>query len=77
MNPNHPDGGGMETHACRVWNNYVLKSGFDNLLVIAHSAGGGCLTAIQKNFSDTFYNHVKKIAYTDSWTIEKKSLTET
>jgi hypothetical protein len=46
MNPNHPEGGDMETHALHVWNDYVLNSGFGKLLVIAHSAGGGCLTAI-------------------------------
>ena len=36
----------MDVHACYVWNTYVKNSGFDQISVVAHSAGGGCLTAI-------------------------------
>jgi hypothetical protein len=54
MNPNEnsyeneriPFNGSMESHAKFVWRNYILNSGFSKLLVIAHSAGGGCLQAI-------------------------------
>ena len=46
----------MSDHAVHVWQNYVLNSGFDKLLIIAHSAGGGCLTSIMTKFKDTFYN---------------------
>lgn len=43
---------------------------------MAHSAGGGCLSAIQKQFEDSFYNTVKKVAFTDSWVIGKNQLNE-
>jgi len=33
----------MEEHALHVWENYILNSGFEKLLIIAHSAGGSCL----------------------------------
>ena len=46
----------MSSHAVHVWENYVLNSGFTKLLIIAHSAGGGCLTSIQTKFKDTFYS---------------------
>jgi len=65
----------MPDHAVFVWEKYVLNSGFKNILLIAHSAGGGCTRAIQTKFADTFYNQVKEIAYTDSWVIEKEALT--
>ena len=37
----------MQEHAVFVWEKYILDSGFENILVIAHSAGGGCLKSIQ------------------------------
>ena len=46
MNPNHPAGGGMQNHACQVWDKFVENSGFKDIKIIAHSAGGGCLSAI-------------------------------
>ena len=55
MNPNHDDEPGMDQHAVRVWGNYIENSGFSKILVIAHSAGGGCLSSIQKKFAKTFY----------------------
>lgn len=36
----------MDVHAIYVWNKYVMGSGFDHISVVAHSAGGGCLSAI-------------------------------
>ena len=51
-----PGSRSMDEHALNVWNNYVKDSGFDKISVVAHSAGGGCLTAIQTTFKDTFYN---------------------
>ena len=84
MNPNEDscDGkqiplcGSMEEHAFYVWKTYVKPAGFKKLNIIAHSAGGDCLTTIQKRFADTFYQKVNKIAYTDSWPIEASDLTQ-
>ena len=36
----------MVDHACYVWDKYVKDSGFDQISVVAHSAGGECLSAI-------------------------------
>lgn len=35
-----------QKHACLVWKNHIERSGFKNLFVIAHSAGGDCIMAI-------------------------------
>ena len=45
----------MQDHAEWVWRQYVVNSGFDKINIVAHSAGGGCLKAIMKKFSDTFW----------------------
>jgi hypothetical protein len=45
----------MTEHAVFVWRNYVLPSGFKDICVVAHSAGGACLREIQRKFADTFY----------------------
>ena len=37
-------------HANFVWKNYVINSGFESILLLAHSAGGECVKAIQTNF---------------------------
>lgn len=66
----------MDSHAYHAWDTYVENSGFESILIIAHSAGGGCLTTIQREFASTFYQKVKRIAYTDSWTIQKDELNE-
>lgn len=66
----------MTEHAKFVWRNYVVDSGFEDISVVAHSAGGACLQEIQREFASTFYNQVKKIAYTDSWVISKSELTK-
>lgn len=60
MNPNEwkdsktgkevPLSSGMKEHTENVWRYVVDKSGFDQLYVIAHSAGGPCLTNIQLKF---------------------------
>ena len=36
----------MSNHATHIWKNYVLNSGFEEIFVIAFSAGGNCLTSI-------------------------------
>jgi hypothetical protein len=36
----------MKEHCDYVWTKFVAPSGFSKLLVIAHSAGGYCLTSI-------------------------------
>ena len=40
----------MTDHAEFVWDKYIKDSGFDQICVVAHSAGGGCLSAIQTTF---------------------------
>ena len=66
----------MSQHAVHVWENYVANSGFGKVQIIAHSAGGMCLTAIQKTFKDTFYKMVDQIALTDSCVISSSELTK-
>ena len=57
----------MPAHAVFVWEKYVQSSGFDRISVVAHSAGGGCVTAIHNHFKNTFFDQVDKLAYTDSF----------
>ena len=64
---------GMQ-HEKYVWGRYVKDSGFDQISIVAHSAGGGGLMSIQTSFADTFYDMVSSIAYTDSWVISKQNL---
>lgn len=71
MNPNFkipglPD---MGEHAKWVWKNYVEPAGFENILLIAHSAGGGCVSELMLDYPDHFFSTVKEIAYTDSFVI--------
>lgn len=66
----------MTAHAYHVWMEYVEPSGFESVLIIAHSAGGRCLSTIQKQCSGSFYKIVKKIAYTDSFVIPKSELNQ-
>lgn len=66
----------MESHSRFVWEKYVSPSKFNRLYIVAHSAGGGCLSSIQRTFHDEFYKRVAKVALTDSWTIDAKLLTE-
>jgi hypothetical protein len=37
----------MVDHCLNVWETYVENAGFEKLFIIAHSAGGRCLSAIQ------------------------------
>lgn len=62
MNPNV--GQSMQDHCVRVWREFVEPAGFSKLLVIAHSAGGKCVTAVMEEFP-TFFLSVDKLAYTD------------
>ena len=64
----------MEDHCLNVWKTYIENAGFKKLLIIAHSAGGRCLSSIQYNFPYKFYNPVNKIALTDSYVIAKEYL---
>ena len=85
MNPNYnkdpetqvtiPHNSTMAEHAVFVWKNYVEPSGFDKISIIAHSAGGGCLSEIIRVFPETFFTKVHKIAYTDSFVIPRNRLT--
>ena len=61
----------MQKHAVYVWNRFVKESGFTDISVVAHSAGGACLSAILSTFKDSFFEQVKSIAYTDSWVVDK------
>ena len=86
MNPNFnsdpetgvgiPHSRDMTDHALYIWDKYVKDSGFDQICVVAHSAGGGCINEIQDTFADTFYNQVHKVAYTDSWVIDRSRLND-
>ena len=64
----------MQNHASTVWRQYVDKSSFKNLLVLAHSAGGGCVSRLMMDFPESFFGKVKQLAYTDSWVIDKSEL---
>jgi hypothetical protein len=78
----------MQAHAAFVWEKYVQPSSFNKLYIVAHSAGGSCLSTIQTNFSkdpilisdilleSDFYERTQKIALTDSWAIGKDELTK-
>jgi len=55
----------MSSHVLHVWKKYVIPSGVGSILIIAHSAGGGCVNALISE-DDHFYDRVKQIAYTDS-----------
>jgi hypothetical protein len=56
MNPNYkqdpiskaelPFSGDMVTHAKYVWLYYIKNSGFTDISIVAHSAGGACLSGI-------------------------------
>ena len=70
FNPNQ--GGG--SHSEQMWRKYVSPSRFNDLYIVAHSAGGSCLSSIQRNFAHEFYKRVSKVALTDSWAIGKESL---
>ena len=84
MNPNFntdpttqeliPENTSMEDHACYVWEHFVKNCGFKSLYIIAHSAGGGCVTAIMKKYPESFFGMVKQIAYTDSFVISPSEL---
>lgn len=65
----------MDSHSRFVWRHYVSPSKFNKFFIVAHSAGGGCLSSIQKSFQEEFYSRVCKVALTDSWTIDGKVLT--
>ena len=41
----------MVDHAKFVWKKYIMDSKHDELYIIAHSAGGSCLGAIQNKFN--------------------------
>ena len=64
----------MGDHSLFVWKHYVEPSNFNSLLIIAHSAGGSCISAIQTGFANTFYKKVKQIAFTDSYIIDERKL---
>ena len=66
----------MADHAYFVWDKYVKDSGFDKIDVVAHSAGGFCLKVIMTKNEETFWNRANKLAYTDSFVIEKSVLSE-
>ena len=54
MNPNYtcdpetrepiPLSASMDSHAMNVWGKYVKNAGFRQIHIIAHSAGGFCLS---------------------------------
>lgn len=64
----------MESHSLFAWERYVSRSRFRKLFIVAHSAGGSCLAAIQEKYFNEFYIRTAKVALTDSWTIDRESL---
>ena len=64
----------MNAHSDYVWKTYIAPSRFTKLQIIAHSAGGTCLTSIIKKNKATFFQQVDKIAYTDSYPIKNIDL---
>ena len=46
-----PYNNSMTQHATFVWEHYVDPTDFNEIYVVAHSAGGACLAQIQKDFS--------------------------
>ena len=62
MNPNV--GQSMSDHCVRVWREFVEPAGFNKVMVIAHSAGGCCVTALMEEFP-TFFLSVDQLAFTD------------
>ena len=61
----------MANHSRHVWRNYIEPAGFQRILILAHSAGGAVVTAIMREFSETFFNKVQQVAYTDATSIIK------
>jgi len=58
LNPNNntdtsdqpiPDHSTASDHTESVWLSHIVPAGFTNLLVIAHSAAGGCIARLAKN----------------------------
>lgn len=87
MNPNYnrdpktgvtcPFSQSMSDHAVNVWSKYISVPDYSNVHVVAHSAGGGCINDILREFKKTnFFKQVKQIAYTDSWVIDHSELTK-
>lgn len=82
MNPNQSETNGvpvpysqtMAEHCSHVWRNYIEPAGFKEILVIAHSAGGRCITDLMGEFSETFFGKVKSLAYTDSYIVDPDEL---
>ena len=44
--------------------------------MVAHSAGGACLKKIMMENEETFWKQVSKIAYTDSFVVDRGSINE-
>lgn len=63
----------MEEHCSHIWRNYIEPAGFGKILIIAHSAGGACVTALMQEFSETFFEKVQQLAYTDASFIAQPS----
>ena len=61
----------MANHSKHVWRNYIEPAGFQRILILAHSAGGAVVTALMHEFSETFFNKVQQIAYTDASSVIK------
>ena len=72
LNPNYTSeeaGGklaleGKGEHSIWVWENIVDKA--DNVFVIAHSAGGYCMTRVIMELYDSCINKIKYLAFTDA-----------
>jgi len=77
MNPNmriDPDTGksikycqSMDQHCLYVWKTFMKTCRAKNVYIVAHSAGGYCLTALLAQNTKEFIERVRKVALTDSF----------
>lgn len=58
----------MDSHCTYVWENYVLtnEQNLDNVLMIAHSAGGYCADVIIRKYPKFAVEKIKALALTDA-----------
>ena len=57
----------MDKHALHVWKHFIEPNeNIKNILMIAHSAGGGCASSIINKYRKTVVKKVKLLAFTDA-----------
>ena len=58
----------MVEHAKFVWNNYLTKTWCpaQSLSIVAHSAGGRCVTALYRDYKQEMLERVRCLVFTDA-----------